>query len=350
MVSQEKGSTVTFCGAVNAVGNSIPPFLIFPRVNVQEHWEMMSPPGTKCDGHLKATGWMTSENFHQFLQHFERHAKPTASRPVLLILDNHASHCSEAVITFCKENHITLLSFPPHCSHEMKPLDVSVYGPFQNFYDYAIEKWCKDPQNAGKQMSIHSVPQMVSYAFPKAFTPTNIMAGFRATGIFPMDRNIFPDNKFLPTYSTDKPEPVVLPPNQPPTSSAKHPQNQPSTSSAEHPQNQPSTSSAEQSQNQPFTSSPSQPTLQGSFLLKKFAPSPKWLLGLRAKNNAKQGSQQFLPSLLKSNRVVLEMLWWLRLLIRKGNLIMTLTMMTRRTLLSSPFWRVWIRWRKRPAK
>ncbi|KAK3785927.1 hypothetical protein RRG08_013931 [Elysia crispata] len=68
--------------------------------------------------------------------------------------------------------------------------------------------WCKDPANAGKQMSIHSVPQMVSYAFPKAFTPANILPGFKSTGIYPMDRNILPDHKFMPTYSTDRPAPI----------------------------------------------------------------------------------------------------------------------------------------------
>ncbi|KAK3786910.1 hypothetical protein RRG08_014808 [Elysia crispata] len=68
IVSHEKGSTVTLCGAVNAIGNSIPPFLIFPRVNVQEHWTLAAPAGTLCNAHLKESGWMTSENFMNFLK------------------------------------------------------------------------------------------------------------------------------------------------------------------------------------------------------------------------------------------------------------------------------------------
>ncbi|KAK3726586.1 hypothetical protein RRG08_041818 [Elysia crispata] len=208
IVSHEKGSTITLCGAVNAIGNSIPPFLIFPRVNVQEHWTLAAPARTLCDTHPKASGWMTSENFMNFLKHFYEHTKPSKDRPVLMILDNHASHCSEGAIRFCRENYITLLSFPPHCSHEMQSLDKSVYGSFQLYYDHALEMWCKDPANAGKQMSIHSVPQMVSYAFSKAFTPANILPGFKSTGMHPMDRNIFPDHKFTPSYSTDRPAPI----------------------------------------------------------------------------------------------------------------------------------------------
>ena len=134
IVSHEKGSTVTLCGAVNAIGNSIPPFLIFPRVNVQQHWTLAIPAGTLCNAHPKASEWMTFENFMKFLKHFYEHTKPSNDRPVLMILDNHASHCSEGAIRFCRENCITLLSFPLHCSHEMQPLDKSVYGPFQLYY------------------------------------------------------------------------------------------------------------------------------------------------------------------------------------------------------------------------
>lgn len=46
---------------------------------------------------------------------------------------------------------------------------------------------------------------MVSYAFPKAFTTSNITAGFKATGIWPFDRHIFPQEAFLPSRTTDRP-------------------------------------------------------------------------------------------------------------------------------------------------
>ena len=38
VVSQERGTLVTLWCAVNAIGNSIPPYFVFPRVNVQDHW------------------------------------------------------------------------------------------------------------------------------------------------------------------------------------------------------------------------------------------------------------------------------------------------------------------------
>ncbi|GFR64445.1 tigger transposable element-derived protein [Elysia marginata] len=48
---------------------------------------------------------------------------------------------------------------------------------------------------------------MISYAFPKAFTMGNITSGFRSTGIYFMDPDIFTEDRFAPTFSTDRPTP-----------------------------------------------------------------------------------------------------------------------------------------------
>ena len=209
VVSQERGILVTVCCGINAIGNHIPPFFVFPRVNVQQHWRMTAPPGSEMVGHPKATGWMTKENFCDFMKHFVKHAKPSAENPALLILDNHQSHVNIDVINYAKENHVTLLSFPPHCSHKLQPLDVSVYGPFKTYINQKSDTWMRDPANAGKSMTIHIIPSLVSYAFPKAFTPTNITAAFRATGIWPFDKNIFPPEAFISATTTDRPLPDV---------------------------------------------------------------------------------------------------------------------------------------------
>jgi hypothetical protein len=34
-------------------------------------------------------------------------------------------------LDFCKKNGIVLLSFPPHCTHKLQPLDRAVFGPFK---------------------------------------------------------------------------------------------------------------------------------------------------------------------------------------------------------------------------
>ena len=190
VVSQERGSLVTLSCAVNALGNSIPPYFVFPCVNVQDNWLLTAPPGSDASGHLKATGWMTVETFFKYMKHFVKYTTPLDAKPILLLLDNHTSHISLECITFAKENNITLLSFPLHCSQKLQPLDRTMYGPFKTFYNQATDNWMHEKKNAGNFMTIHIIPKLVSYAFPKAMMPENIRSGFRVSGIYPFDRNI----------------------------------------------------------------------------------------------------------------------------------------------------------------
>ena len=142
-----------------------------------------------------------------------------------MILDNHSSHVSLEVINYAKANDIAILSFPPHSSHELHPLEKTVFGPFKTFFNHGAENWMRQKENAGKLMTIHVIQSIVSYAFPKAMTPANITSGFRATGIRPSDRNLFPQEKFLSANSTDRPifesiQEHVTPANIQPTPSA----------------------------------------------------------------------------------------------------------------------------------
>ncbi|XP_058885643.1 uncharacterized protein LOC117972802 [Acipenser ruthenus] len=56
------------------------------------------------------------------------------------------------------------------------------------------ENWCRE-ERAG----------LVNGALMSAMTPSNILSGFRSTGIFPFNRNIFPDTKFEPSVVTERP-------------------------------------------------------------------------------------------------------------------------------------------------
>lgn len=87
------------------------------------------PPG--CDGSGNKSGWMQDEDFLLFMKHFTKFAKPTEQNPVVVIMDNHSSHINIPVIQYCKENFISVSSYPPHTSHKLQPLDRTVFGPFK---------------------------------------------------------------------------------------------------------------------------------------------------------------------------------------------------------------------------
>ena len=62
-------------------------------------------------------------------------------------------------------------------------------------------------ENPGRftSMSIHAIPSIASYAYPLAFIPSNIVAGFRKTGISPFDRNAVTPDEYLQNYATCRP-------------------------------------------------------------------------------------------------------------------------------------------------
>ena len=201
--SAERGTLVTTCCIISASGNHLPPAMVFPRVNFRNHMIKGAPAGTL--GLAGKTGWMTVELFYQVMEHFIKHSHSSPQNPSLLIFDNHESHLSFKTSSMAKEHGVTVLTIPPHCSHRIQPLDVSVYYPFSKYYDDAINSWMIS--NPGKLISIYEVASCVNSAHERALTPANIISGFRKTGIYPFDRNIFSDDDFMSSAVTDRPDP-----------------------------------------------------------------------------------------------------------------------------------------------
>ncbi|KAK9976965.1 hypothetical protein ABG768_018786 [Culter alburnus] len=207
VTSGERGTLVTVACAGNALGNMIPPMFIFPRVNFKDNFIRDGPPG--CIGAANKSGWMMEDHFLQFLKHFHHHTRASLDAKVLLILDNHSSHLSVRGIDFCRENGIVMLSFPPHCSHKLQPLDRTVYGPLKRHVNSFCDTWMRS--HPGLTMSIYDIPGIVRLAFPLAGTPGNVQNGFSSTRIWPYNRDKFKDSDFAPSLVTDLPPPPVLP-------------------------------------------------------------------------------------------------------------------------------------------
>ncbi|XP_050509907.1 uncharacterized protein LOC126886851 [Diabrotica virgifera virgifera] len=207
MTSAERGSTVTMIGAINAGGGFIPPLLIFPRVNYKDFMITNAPPGTI--GGANPSGRSNENLFFQFMEHFIKHVRPSTNAPCIVLFDNHESHMSVPVIDLAKRNGITLVTFHPHTSHKLQPIDKGVFGPFKKYYSTATNEMMLTPGYVGKPITIYNVASLVGKAFPLAFTPNNIMQGFKATGIYPFNENIFDDSDYLSAQVTDRPYDVT---------------------------------------------------------------------------------------------------------------------------------------------
>lgn len=121
--------------------------------------------------------------------------KSSKDNRVMLILDNHETHLSPAVLDKASDAGIVVVTFPPHTSHRLQPLDLSVYGPLKTYYNQAVEAWLLN--NKGKTFDIYSVAEALGTAYPRAFTPNNVLSGFRKSGIFPFNEAVFTDDDYL---------------------------------------------------------------------------------------------------------------------------------------------------------
>lgn len=199
--SAERGQNVTVVCAMSSSGQFIPPAFIYKRKRMKPELLDNAPPS--AIGMNSDSSFINADLFIQWLQHFKAHAMPTQEQPVLLILDNHSSHCTLAAVDFCRQNHIVLLSLPPHSSHKIQPLDRCFFSPLKRYYSAECENWMRN--HPGRTITTFQVASIFTPAFAKTATVANAMEGFKVTGIWPFNDGIFSDVHFLASSVTERP-------------------------------------------------------------------------------------------------------------------------------------------------
>jgi len=74
-------------------------------------------------------------------------------------------------------------------------------GPLKTFYCQEIEKWLRS--HPGRVVTVYQIGELFGNAYKRAATGKIAANGFRATGLFPCDKNIFRSCDF-PLSSEDK--------------------------------------------------------------------------------------------------------------------------------------------------
>lgn len=177
-------SQITVIGCINAAGHCIPPMIIWDRKTLHADMTKGELPGTIYG--LSSKGWVDQELFQiWFEHHFLRYAPPI--RPILLLMDGHSSHyCPDTVFLAAKEK-VILFTLPPNTTHLTQPLDKGCYGPLKSAWREACHDYMVE--NPGKVVSRYSFCSVFAIAWLQAMSMKNIIAGFKVTGIFPIDRN-----------------------------------------------------------------------------------------------------------------------------------------------------------------
>ena len=138
ITSAEKGKNITVVCCISASGSYVPPMFIFPRVRIPVDFLDDLPVGSIAKGN--PSGWISEPLFLDWFRHFINFVQPKQRiEPTLLLMDGHCSHTRNLeLIKVAKENNVSILVFPSHCTHRLQPLDVAVFKSMNSYYDTEV--------------------------------------------------------------------------------------------------------------------------------------------------------------------------------------------------------------------
>lgn len=186
---KQPGSRVwtSFIECISAAGKALKPLVIYKGKSVQQQWFGLDVDDYK-GWKFEATdnGWTTDATALEWLKLvFIPQSAPRDPREHrLLILDGHGSHETTEFMWECFKNKIHLLFLPPHTSHVLQPLDLSIFSPLKRAYRKHLSALLitNDSTPIGKRKFLECYKQ----ARIDALTYLNCKQGWSASGLWPV--------------------------------------------------------------------------------------------------------------------------------------------------------------------
>lgn len=200
LTSAERGQLVTVVFCFNAEGAYMPPMFVFPRKRFKPELMNNAPRGSSAECH--ESGWIQKDLFTKWFQKFIVFSRASKDSPVLLLLDGHASHTKNLdLIGLARDNGVHIISFPPHCTHRLQPLDVAFMKPLSVYYGDETKRWLRT--NPGRIITQFQIAELVGKAFERAATIPTAHNAFGVTGIWPPNPDIFTAADFIAADTTE---------------------------------------------------------------------------------------------------------------------------------------------------
>ena len=181
--------TVMMCG--NAAGCFGPMYVIYKgsETSLPIAWCLNGPPDAVYN--TSPSGWMDSDRFKAYIPVFDNFlVKQKIKKPVVVTIDGHGSHIDLEVAHEARKRNIILVKLPPNSTHLLQALDVSVFSPLKGIWNNDTKEWYK--QTKLKKITKKVFPPLLAKLDSEMHVgdkgKKNMIAGFRATGIWPLDK------------------------------------------------------------------------------------------------------------------------------------------------------------------
>jgi len=173
----------------------IPPMIIFKGQRKKSNLTDELPPGSAVV--MAQKGCMNTSVFIRWIEHFAQY-KPAGN--VLLVYDGAASHLDPSIVDAADCHQIHLFCLPSNTTHELQPMDKSVFRSFETYWDEDVLKfWRLHPD---RQVNKERFGKIFTPAWYRAMTPANVINGFKSTGLYPFDKDSIPPEAFAPSDIT----------------------------------------------------------------------------------------------------------------------------------------------------
>ena len=174
-------------------GTTLPPAIIYQANsgNLQDTWlDEFDPVEQCCFFASSSTGWTNEElGYSWLIKVFDRATKEKArfGRDYrLLFVDGHNSHVNMKFLSWCEQHKILVAVYPPHSTHRLQPLDVSLFNPLSNYYSQNLS-YCIFKTRGLSIISKRDFFDLFWPAFQRAFTSKKILNRWEKTGLHPFN-------------------------------------------------------------------------------------------------------------------------------------------------------------------
>ena len=184
-LNKDGGHEASVLECICADGEALPAWMIFQGVSQPNSGFQYLHNGSSSIV-TSEKGWTDNEiALHWLQEHFHpltekrRHGEFR-----MLIIDGHESQCTPEFVEFCVKNKIILLILPPRNIHLVQPLELAVFQPLVKAYSILLDdhkRFCRTWLNSEDLIRYYQV------ARKEAVSPSNIISGWKRTGLFPFN-------------------------------------------------------------------------------------------------------------------------------------------------------------------
>lgn len=148
-------------------------------------------------------GWITSELFVEWGKQFVEGLPKDDPRPHVLLLDGHTSHVYNMEFLRVMEAHrVHMVCYPPHATHCLQPADKSLFKSLKHHWNAEGRAFMQ--LTGGRKLLRVEFFSMFARAWRKAATVQTAQAGFRGTGMYPVNPMFLHPEMFEPSQTTER--------------------------------------------------------------------------------------------------------------------------------------------------